>query len=638
MTTDIAADLAERAARAGVATEYLDWSRQPTRVPADAVEATIAVVGAPAARALVSDGPAPRAGHLTLEDGSDLDVEKGDPVPDGVHSYADGVPLVVAPRQLPDPLGRRAWGWQVQLYQLRSARSWGIGDYADLATLAGAVAAQGADVLLVNPMHAMTPVLPWQSSPYFPSSRRYADQLAVAVDRLPEYAAAPAEVRARVDALRPANAGLLDRDAVWRAKLAAFELLVPDAVPVGTADLEGFAVFSALAEVRGADWRTWPAGLRRPGAAATAAADPDRVRLHRWLQIRAFEQLDAAQRAAREAGMAVGVVHDLAVGVDPAGADSWLLPEDLATGATTGAPPDSFNQLGQDWGFPPFRPDRLASTGFRAYRQVVQATLRHGGGLRVDHVLGLFRLWWVPAGLGAANGTYVAYDSPAMLRVLNLEASRTGALVVGEDLGTVEPSTRDALDEAGVLGSAVLWFTREADEITPLPPARWRERAVASVSTHDLPTAYGFLSSEQVRVRAEVGQLAGPLEEEERRVAEEQERLFAMMRAEGLARPGTTDDELVLDMYRLLLHTPCRVVLAAPADAVGDKRQPNLPGVPDAYPSWRLPLADAAGTEVSLEAFLAAPGTARIATLLHTTLNPDTVHAWSPNPIDGSRS
>jgi 4-alpha-glucanotransferase len=622
VTTQIAAELAERAERAGVATEYLDWSRRRTRVPVEAVEATLAVVGAPAPRALVCDGAAPVAGLLTLEDGTSLDVEKGDPVPAGVHRYADGVPLVVAPSSLPDPLGRRAWGWQVQLYQLRSDRSWGIGDYADLSTLVTALAAQGADVVLVNPMHAMTPVLPWQPSPYFPSSRRFADQLAIAVDRLPEYAAASPSVRARVDALRPASSGLLDRDAVWRAKLAAFELLVPAEVDLTTADLDGFATFSALAEEHGADWRSWPEDLRRPGPAATAAAAPDRVRLHRWLQRRAFEQLDAAQRAARDAGMAVGVVHDLAVGVDPAGADSWLLPEDLASGVTTGAPPDSFNQLGQDWGFPPFRPDRLASTGFRPYRQVVQATLGHGGGLRVDHVLGLFRLWWVPAGRGAANGTYVAYDSAALLRVLILEASRTGALVVGEDLGTVEPASRDALDEAGVLGSAVLWFTREADEITPLPPSRYRSRAVASVSTHDLPTAYGFLSSEQVRVRAEVGQLVGTVEAEEKRVAGERDRLFAMMRAEGLALPGTTDDELVLDMYRLLLRTPCRVVLAAPADAVGDKRQPNLPGVTDGYPSWRLPLADAAGAEVSLEAFLAAPGTARIATLLHTTLNP----------------
>jgi 4-alpha-glucanotransferase len=481
-------------------------------------------------------------------------------------------------------------------------------------------------MLLVNPMHAVTPVLPIQPSPYFPSSRRFADQVGVAVDALPEYAAAPASVRARVDALRPPSGPLVDRDAVWTAKRAAFGLLLPadQAGPDPDVDwtgVDGFAVFSALAEQHGADWRSWPEALRQPGPAAAGAADPELVRLHRWIQRRAVEQLDAAQQEARDAGMAVGIVHDLAVGVDPVGADAWLLPGDLATGATVGAPPDPFGQLGQDWGFPPFRPGRLAETAYRPFRQVVRAALEHGGGLRVDHVMGLFRLWWVPAGLGAVNGTYVSYDHEAMLRVLVLEAARAGATIVGEDLGTVEPEVRRALDEAGVLGSAVLWFTREEDEITPLPPARWRDRAVASVSTHDLPTAYGFLADEQVRVRAELGQLDRPVAEERARVREEKERLLAMMRSEGLARPGAPDSELVLDMYRLLARTPSRVVLAMPADAVGDLRQPNLPGTLDEYPNWRLPLADSTGTEVPLETFLASPATTTLTTLLNEAIH-----------------
>ena len=596
-------DLLQRASDAGVATTYLDWARRRVDVSPEAVEAALELIGAPARPALVTAGPSPVAGSLTLESGSKAVVEVGEPLPTGVHLLADGTPVVVGPAALP-PLGRRTWGWQVQLYQLRSARSWGIGDYADLRTLARQLGARGADVLLVNPMHAVTPVLPIQPSPYFPSSRRFADQVAVAVDALPEYAAAPAAVRAQVDALRPPSGPLIDRDAVWTAKRAAFALLLPGAPgPEPEADwtgLDGFAVFCALAERHGADWRAWPEPLRRPGPEAAAAADPQVVRLHRWIQRRAVEQLDAAQQEARDAGMAIGVVHDLAVGVDPAGADTWLLPGDLATGATVGAPPDPFGQLGQDWGFPPFRPGRLAETAYQPFRQVVRASLEHGGGLRVDHVMGLFRLWWVPAGLGPVNGTYVSYDHEAMLRVLVLEAARTGAMVVGEDLGTVEPEVRRALDGAGVLGSAVLWFTREKDEITPLPPARWRERAVASVSTHDLPTAYGFLADEQVRVRAELGQLDRPVEEERTRVREERERLLAMMRAEGLARPGAPDSEVVLDMYRLLARTPSAIVLAMPADAVGDRRQPNLPGTLDQYPNWRLPLADSTGAEVPL--------------------------------------
>jgi 4-alpha-glucanotransferase len=621
----VADELVERAGRAGVATSYLDWARQRVEVAPEAIAAALDLVGEPAPRALVTAGPSPVAGTVRLEDGSEVTVAEGDPLPAGVHRHGD-TPVVVGPPALPDP-GHRVWGWQVQLYQLRSARSWGIGDYADLRTLARETAAQGAGVLLVNPMHAVTPTLPVQPSPYFPSSRRFADQVGVAVDALPEYAAADPSLRDRVDALRPVAGERIDRDAVWRAKRAAFALLLPDDEPVdlpldaaGWGGPAGFAVFSALAEAHGADWRSWPSELRRPGPDAAAAADPERVRLHRWLQRRAVEQLDAAQAEAKAGGMAVGIVHDLAVGVDPAGADAWLLPGDLASGATVGAPPDSFNQRGQDWGFPPFLPGRLARTAYEPFRQVVRAALEHGGGMRVDHVMGLFRLWWVPAGRGAAGGTYVAYDADAMLAVLVLEATRAGALVVGEDLGTVDPAIRVALDEAGVMGSAVLWFSREEDEITPLAPARYRSRAVASVSTHDLPTAYGLLADEQVAVRHELGQLDRPVEEERVRVQEEKDRLFAMMRAEGLAAEGASDEDLVLDMYRVLVRTPCRVVLAMPADAVGDRRQPNLPGTSDEYPNWRLPLADGTGAEVSLEDFLAAPGTARLAALLRDGL------------------
>jgi 4-alpha-glucanotransferase len=355
---------------------------------------------------------------------------------------------------------------------------------------------------------------------------------------------------------------------------------------------------------------------------ATSAADPDRVRLHRWLQIRAGQQLDEAQRVAEQAGMAVGIVHDLAVGVDPAGADAWLLQDELATGTEIGAPPDPFNQLGQGWGVPPLRPGRLAATGYSAYRQVVQAALRHGGGLRVDHVMGLFRLWWVPAGRPPTEGTYVRYDAPAMLAVLVLEADRAGALAVGEDLGTVEPVIRRELDRVGVLGSAVLWFAREEDEITPLPPHRWRERAVATVSTHDLPTAYGFLTGEQVRVRAELDLLTTSEAEERARTDAERDAILGLLRTEGLLGTAPSTDETVLAMYRLLTTTPSRVVLASPADAVGDLRQPNLPGTMHQYPNWRLPLADRTGRPVSLEEFLAAPGTARLITLLRTALGP----------------
>jgi len=624
------ADLAQRAAAAGVATSYDDYAGTCIDVAPAAVEAVLA--------ALAPVGPATQVRVVRREHGP-YGVARGmgtagDTAGDTGGDTGGDTVTITAPECVPRPggAGERFWGWQVQLYQLISARSWGIGDYADLATLVTALGAQGADVLLVNPLHAVTPVAPVQRSPYYPSSRRFASQVFLAVDALPEYAAAPPELRARVDALRPPPSPVIDHDALWAAKTAALDLLAPgEGYPTDPDDpaLTGFSVFCALAEEHGPDWRIWPHLLRRPGPAADAAAPRARVLLHRWVQQRAREQLDAAQAAARAAGMSVGVVHDLAVGVDPGGADAWLLQDDLARGFTIGAPPDSFNQLGQDWQLPPWRPDRLAATAYEPFRQVVRAALAHGGGLRVDHVMGLFRLWWVPAGGSAAGGTYVSYDADAMLAVVALEAAAAGALVVGEDLGTVAPGVAEALAREGVLGSAVLWFEKAADAVTPLPPDQWREAAAASISTHDLPTAAGLLDGEPVRVRHRLGQLGHSLAEEERRMAGERDALLALLRAEGLladgpaygAVGGPSEDDVVLALHRLLCRTPSRVVLLAPADAVGDLRQPNLPGTTDSYPNWRLPLADRAGQSVSLEAFLAHPGTARLTALVRDELS-----------------
>jgi 4-alpha-glucanotransferase len=613
-------ELRRRAARTGVAVSYQDSGGQERQVGPDAVRAVLAAAGRPPVPAVVARPTVGAAGLVTLEGGGTRAVRPGERIPPGVHTIelADGTraPLVAAPAALADPLAGPGpmWGWQVQLYQLRGAGSWGIGDYRDLITLVRAAARHGADLVLVNPLHALTPVHPVQPSPYYPSSRRFRDQLALSIDLLDEYRAAPPAVRAEVDALRPPSRELIDRDEVWRAKRAACELLLPGEVPAlddpaQEAELHGFAVFCALAEQHGPDWHRWPEPLRRPGPAAEAAAQERRVRLHRWIQLAARGQLDAAAEAAREAGMAVGVVHDLAVGVGPDGADAWLLAGELADGATIGAPPDPFNQLGQGWGLPPLRPDRLAATGFAAFRSLIRAALRHGGGLRIDHVMGLFRLWWIPDGHPPTDGAYVSYDAEAMLAVLVLEASVSGALVVGEDLGTVQPAVHEALDRAGIYGSSVLWFENDPDTGRPLPPGRWRARAVASVSTHDLPTGYGFLAGEQVRVRAELGQLARPVEQERRAAAAQRAALLTALRAEGLLAAGDEDPARAVEaMYRYLMRTSARIVLAAPADAVGDLRQPNLPGTVDEYPNWRLPLADGTGRQVSLEEFVERAG------------------------------
>jgi 4-alpha-glucanotransferase len=499
---------------------------------------------------------------------------------------------------------------------------------ADLRTLVDWTARRGGDLVLVNPLHAVSPTLPMQPSPYYPGSRRWTNPLYLRIEDTSAYALAAPGVRAAVDALRPAyDAERIDRDTSWRAKLAAFELLWRHRARAGDEspaaeddDLRTFATWCALCEVHGSDWRGWPVELRRPDSAAVVAARrdlDDRVAFFAWLQRLCHEQLAVAQDAARAAGMSVGVVHDLAVGADPGGADAWMLQDALALGARIGAPPDGFNQQGQDWGMPPWHPQRLEALRYEPLRDMLRSLLRHAGGVRIDHILGMFRLWWIPDGGTARDGTYVSYDADALLGVIALEAERAGAVVVGEDLGTVPDRVRTTLAGRGVLGSSVLWFERtevEPGRIGPLaPPAQWREAAVASTTTHDLPTVLGWLRGEHVRLRAEQGLLDDPAADEASWREERRELLDHLVAAGALDRADAPEDELVRALHRYLTQTPSRYVLAAPADAVGDLRQPNLPGTVDSYPTWRLPVADDSGRSVLLEDLLGDPRVERLA-------------------------
>ena len=533
----------------------------------------------------------PGPGTVTLEDGSTRGVGPDlTGLPLGWHKLTCGgqeVTVVIAPKRLPPP--PPAWGWMLQLYALRSATSWGMGDLGDLREFAGWAADTGAGLVLLNPLHATGPNHPVQPSPYSPSSRRFTNPLYIRVAGTAEYVRADAALKAEVDALRPDDGELIDYDAVWQAKRTALELLYPLAAeePAG-ADLTAFATYCALAEQHGANWQQWPMELRSPDSAATGLARDayrERVGFFVWLQRLCDQQLAAAAGAARD--MPVGIVHDLAVGVDPGGADGWQLGDVLAQGVRVGAPPDAFNQLGQDWGLAAWRPDRLAATGYAAYRDMLRALLRHGGGLRVDHVAGLSRLWWIPPGAGAAEGTYVRYDADAMFGILALEAQRAGAVVVGEDLGTVQPSVTRALRGRNMLGSTVLWFTRDGEAF--IPPQRWPRTALASVSTHDLPTAKGFLTEEHVRVRARLGLLATGEEAEHERAQADRQALITMLRSAGLLSEED-DDAIVTALHAALAASPARLIAASLYDVLGETRQPNLPGTTDQYPNWRLPL------------------------------------------------
>ena len=531
--------------------------------------------------------------------------------------------VVVTPQRLelpPAVANGRVVGLMAQLYQVRSAESWGVGDLGDLADLATwAAAAHDADFVLINPLHAAEPVAPLEPSPYLPTTRRFVNPLYLRVEDVPEIARLDHAGHRRVLALaaeaRALNAeDRIDRDAAWTAKREALRLAFE--VPltgrrersfVEFCDREGdglttYATWCALVEAHGPQWTQWPAELQvatSPAVATFRERHVSDVDFHRWLQWLLEQQLAAAQRDAESAGMPLGIVHDLAVGVHPTGADAWGLGDALARGVTVGAPPDQFNQLGQDWSQPPWRPDRLAELGYAPFRDMVRTVLRDSGGIRVDHIIGLFRLWWIPAGGTPAQGTYVHYDHEALLGILVLEAQRAGAVVIGEDLGVVAPHVRDYMTERGLVGTSILWF--EWDDARPKQPESYRELCLSTVTTHDLPPSAGYLSLEHVALREQLGLLTRPVEEERAQEESSIARLRDACVERGLLRPGAGLDAVVEALHRWLAQTPSRMLAVALADVVGDRRAINQPGTNDQYPNWRIPLAGPDGRPVSLE-------------------------------------
>jgi 4-alpha-glucanotransferase len=523
---------------------------------------------------------------------------------------------------------------------VRSPGSWGTGDLTDLADLGTwAAVAHGADYVHVNPLHAAEPVAPMEPSPYLPTSRRFVNPLYLRPELVPEHAALSPADRAAVHALQE-KAGdplsdRIDRDRAWTAKREALQRLYAAPRTPGRQwafdgyrgregrGLDDYATWAAIAEVHGSDSRSWPSSLNHPDLPAVAAfreEHADAGDFHRWLQWVLDDQLAATQLELRRAGMGLGVMTDLAVGVHRSGADAWSLQETYAAGVTVGAPPDPYNQQGQDWQQPPWRPDRLAEAAYDPFRRMVAAALRNAGGLRVDHVIGLFRLWWIPEGAGPTAGTYVRYDHEALIGILALEAHRADAVVVGEDLGTVEPWVRTYLADRGILGTSILWFEMDhsaGGDGGPLPAERWREWCLASVTTHDLPPSAGYLAGDHVRLRDALGLLTRPVEEELAVDAVEREAWLGELRRVGLlSSDGAEVAGVVEALHAYLTRTPSRLRCLALTDAVGDRRAQNQPGTIDEYPNWRVPLSGPDGRPILLDDVFASERAARLCAVL----------------------
>jgi 4-alpha-glucanotransferase len=587
-----------------VAETYVDAWNQRRRVAAPVRYAILAAMGIDPKALPARDPDIPvllgRPGQLiwppadlVLEDGTTLPAVARLPqdVPFGYHRLRRDTGdqlLLLAPARCHLSPAVRAWGWAVQLYATRSRRSWGMGDLVDLRALATWSAGIGARAVVLNPLGAANPSPDPEPSPYYPSTRRFRSPLYLAIERVPGKQLAASELGPIGRAARALNRERrIDRRQVQAHKLAALERIwaAGGATAPGVRDrlatfratagepLERWATFAALGEVHGPDWRTWPARLRNPAARAvrTVAGGElaERVAFHAWVQWLLDGQLAAA------GGAGVDLIADLPIGFDPGGFDAWDWQPYLALDATLGAPPDRFNLAGQDWGLPPFVPSRLREAGYGPFIETIRATLRSAGGLRIDHVLGLFRQWWVPRGNAPVDGAYVSMPTDELLAILAIESHRARAIVIGEDLGTVEAGVRRRLAAANILSMRLGYFERR-------PPTTWPRAAMAAVTTHDLPTIAGVWSGADLQDQARAGVPPDP---------DAAERLLARLTALAGVGRGAPIDEVVLAAHTAIAAAPSVLAIANLEDALRVRERPNLPGtIAPARDNWSLAL------------------------------------------------
>jgi 4-alpha-glucanotransferase len=579
--------------------------------------------------------------------------------------------LIVAPDRchLPAELGpgTHKWGLSCQLYGLRSAANWGIGDFSDLARLARAAGSYKAAALGINPLHALFAAEPLHISPYSPSNRSWLNYLYIDVTVVPGFAE-DETVReltgggwfaATHNAAR--SSAVIDYGAVAACKRPVLEALFrrfrisefgADGAARGRRGeafrefqqrggraLADFAVFEALDEHHGADsraagWRGWPKAMQDPNShevAEFADAHRDRIEFFQFLQWEADRQLAAASTAGREGGLSIGIYRDLAVGADPNGAEAWADQELVATGASIGAPPDAFNQTGQDWGLAPVNPLVLRRQCFAPFVASIRANMRHAGILRMDHVMSLSRLYWVPVGMEATEGAYVTYPVGDLLRLVALESCRQQCVVVGEDLGTVPEGFREMMRSANLLSCRVLSFERRSDG-SFAPPGQYPALAAASAATHDLATLRGFWLGTDIAWRRSLDLYpdAAAAEADAVRRRHDRDLLLQALVAEGFLEPErlgeflsdsgapTFTPELGDAILSYLARSRARLMLVQLEDVVGESEQANLPGTTEEHPNWRRRLSldldeIIDGTRLSQVAALATEGRLRAA-------------------------
>lgn len=527
----------------------------------------------------------PSAGEVILEDGSTLGYSESMPAdaPYGYHRLArdDGGEqlIITGPGRCHLPSDLRAWGWAIQLAATRSRNSWGIGDLVDLRELGEWSASVGAGALTVGPLGAPNPGPNPEPSPYYPSTRRFGNPLHLRIEEIPGAELLGDELHE----LAAAGRALNEERRINRVRVAALKMEALERIWAATPDRPGFdewraehgtslqhwAVFVVLTERFGAGWHGWPEPFRDPSGAAVeraAAEHADRVSFHAWIQWRFDRQL-------RDGSVPLTRIADMPVGVDPGGFDAWDWQDQLALGMSVGAPPDRFNAAGQSWGLPPFIPSRLREAAYRPFIETIHAQLRHAGGLRIDHVLGLFRLWWIPSGEDPSRGAYVRSHTDELLEIVALESQRAGAVVIGEDLGTVPPGVRSELRRRRLLSTRLALFERGL-------PATYPRQSFAAVTTHDLPTMAGLWSGTDLDDQAASGITPDP-------------DALALLRSRLARAAGVAPDAdaPVDQLHRRVAASPSMLVAATLEDALRVEERPNLPGtVAPQRDNWSLAL------------------------------------------------
>jgi 4-alpha-glucanotransferase len=598
----------------GIFETYEDYRGETHRAPAATVTRILEVMEArserppPASVRVITTGERFRcdtAVVIEVEDGGREQMVAGWSPPDlplGYHRllHKDGSEsrLIVSPGVCFLPPRSAVWGWAVQLYSVRSQDSWGVGDLHDLADLGRWARAMGSGAVLVNPLGAVAPGVPQQASPYSPSSRIFRNPLYLRIEDVPGAETLLSDEDARRAQAMNSDV-LIDRDAVYKAKMDALEWLWNGFESAPAFDeyratqgdrLRNFATHTAIAERYGSDRSQWPSGLERRDSAQTDRWQRDnlgRIEFHEWLQWLVDEQLQAA-------GEEINLIHDLPVGVDPAGADRWMWPDVFATGVGVGAPPDELSVEGQGWGLAPLDPWRLRAAHYEPFIETVRAALRHGTGLRIDHVMGLFRLYWIPNGGPSSAGTYVRYPARDLLNIVALESHRAGAYIIGEDLGTVEAEVRTEMHERNMLSYRVMWFEEDA-------PSTYPVLSLATVTNHDLPTIAGVWTGADLEEQQ--GVMASPNVAGARSM---HERLRSL-----LSCPDDTSVKAVIQgAYAQLSGAPSMIAIATLEDALEVRRRPNIPGTTHERPNWSMSLP------LLLEEIKANPGVLQIARTL----------------------